>query len=196
MATSQMSDVIQHLRMHLCEGASLTDGQLLKEYISHREEAALAARWSAAGSTILTADRSRPSSTSAVNTSSTSFSGLIPPTRTPRHLLKHVNGRASREPQSRLLLRTQQSIDGSLSRAGFWETGAINQRTDYTGTPALPRAPRRSSLWNPTQLVRTGFPRPTCAHSRGATSCYRNSVKGAWVRFSSGRTHGSTDASQ
>src|SRR5262249_15018224 len=43
MATSQMSDVIQHLRMHLCEGASLTDGQLLREYIGHREEAALAA---------------------------------------------------------------------------------------------------------------------------------------------------------
>jgi RNA polymerase sigma factor (sigma-70 family) len=43
MATSQISDVIQHLRTHLWEGASLTDGQLLKEYISHREEAALAA---------------------------------------------------------------------------------------------------------------------------------------------------------
>jgi RNA polymerase sigma factor (sigma-70 family) len=45
MATSQMSDVIQHLRrtMLLREEAELTDGQLLNGYISRREEAALAA---------------------------------------------------------------------------------------------------------------------------------------------------------
>lgn len=44
MATGQMSDVLQHLRrtMLLREEAGLTDGQLLKVYISRREEAALA----------------------------------------------------------------------------------------------------------------------------------------------------------
>lgn len=45
MATSQMSEVIQHLRrtVLLGEGAGLTDGQLLEDYISRRDEAALAA---------------------------------------------------------------------------------------------------------------------------------------------------------
>ena len=45
MATSQMSEVIQHLRrtVFLREGAGLTDGQLLEEFISCRDEAALAA---------------------------------------------------------------------------------------------------------------------------------------------------------
>ena len=45
MATSQMSDVIQHLRrtVLLREGAGLTDGQLLEGYISRRDQAALAA---------------------------------------------------------------------------------------------------------------------------------------------------------
>jgi RNA polymerase sigma factor (sigma-70 family) len=45
MATSQMSGVIQRLRrtMLLRDGAGLTDGQLLADYISHRDEAALAA---------------------------------------------------------------------------------------------------------------------------------------------------------
>ena len=45
MATSQMSQVIQHLRraVLLQDGAGLTDGQLLEDYISRREEAALAA---------------------------------------------------------------------------------------------------------------------------------------------------------
>jgi RNA polymerase sigma factor (sigma-70 family) len=45
MATRQTSEVIQHLRraVLLQEGAGLTDGQLLKEYIRRREEAALAA---------------------------------------------------------------------------------------------------------------------------------------------------------
>lgn len=45
MATSQMSEVIQHLRriVLLRDGAGLTDGQLLEDYISHRNEAALAA---------------------------------------------------------------------------------------------------------------------------------------------------------
>jgi RNA polymerase sigma factor (sigma-70 family) len=45
MATSQMSEVVQHLRraVLLREGAGLTDEQLLEDYISHREEAALAA---------------------------------------------------------------------------------------------------------------------------------------------------------
>jgi RNA polymerase sigma factor (sigma-70 family) len=45
MATSTMSEVIRHLRRKviLREGAGLTDGQLLEEYISHRDEAALAA---------------------------------------------------------------------------------------------------------------------------------------------------------
>ena len=45
MATSQMSGVIQHLRraVLLRDGAGLTDGQLLEDYISRRDEAALAA---------------------------------------------------------------------------------------------------------------------------------------------------------
>src|SRR5216683_2430928 len=45
MATGQPSGVIQHLRraMLLRDGARLTDGQLLKDYISRRDEAALAA---------------------------------------------------------------------------------------------------------------------------------------------------------
>ena len=44
MATSQMSGVIQHLRrtVLLREGAGRTDGQLLEDYISRRDEAALA----------------------------------------------------------------------------------------------------------------------------------------------------------
>jgi RNA polymerase sigma factor (sigma-70 family) len=45
MASSQTSEVIQHLRraVLLQEGAGLTDGQLLEDYISRRDEAALAA---------------------------------------------------------------------------------------------------------------------------------------------------------
>ena len=45
MAASRTSQVIQHLRraVLLHEGAGLTDGQLLREYIRRREEAALAA---------------------------------------------------------------------------------------------------------------------------------------------------------
>src|SRR5438876_3689332 len=45
MATSQMSGVIQHLRRAalLRDGAGLTDGQLLADYLSLRDEAALAA---------------------------------------------------------------------------------------------------------------------------------------------------------
>jgi RNA polymerase sigma factor (sigma-70 family) len=45
MATSQMSEVIQHLRraVLLRDGAGLTDGQLLTDYISRGDEAALAA---------------------------------------------------------------------------------------------------------------------------------------------------------
>ena len=45
MATGQLRGVIQHLRraMLLREGAGLTDGQLLEDYISRRDEAALAA---------------------------------------------------------------------------------------------------------------------------------------------------------
>jgi RNA polymerase sigma factor (sigma-70 family) len=45
MATSQMSEVIQHLRraVLLRDGAGLTDEQLLEDYISRRDEAALAA---------------------------------------------------------------------------------------------------------------------------------------------------------
>src|SRR6266567_7451478 len=45
MATSQLSEVIQHLRraMLLRDGAGLTDGQLLEDYLSRRDEAALAA---------------------------------------------------------------------------------------------------------------------------------------------------------
>src|SRR5262245_40767254 len=44
MATSQMSGVIQHLRrtVLLRDGARLTDGQLLEDYLSRRDEAALA----------------------------------------------------------------------------------------------------------------------------------------------------------
>jgi RNA polymerase sigma factor (sigma-70 family) len=45
MATSQMTDIIQHVRrvVLLADGAGLTDGQLLECFISRREEAALAA---------------------------------------------------------------------------------------------------------------------------------------------------------
>jgi RNA polymerase sigma factor (sigma-70 family) len=45
MAASQMSEVIQHLRraVLLREGAGLTDGQLLKDYLGRHDEAALAA---------------------------------------------------------------------------------------------------------------------------------------------------------
>jgi RNA polymerase sigma factor (sigma-70 family) len=45
MATSQTSKVIEHLRgaVLLRDGAGLTDGQLLREYLSRREEAAVAA---------------------------------------------------------------------------------------------------------------------------------------------------------
>ncbi len=45
MATSPMSEVIQHLRRAVLrrDGAGLTDGQLLEDYISRRNEAALAA---------------------------------------------------------------------------------------------------------------------------------------------------------
>jgi RNA polymerase sigma factor (sigma-70 family) len=45
MATSQLSEIIQHLRRRvlLQEGAELTDGQLLEDYLRCREEAALAA---------------------------------------------------------------------------------------------------------------------------------------------------------
>src|SRR5215813_4441878 len=45
MATSQMSEVIQNLRrtVLLRDGAGLTDGQLLQDYLGRRDEAALAA---------------------------------------------------------------------------------------------------------------------------------------------------------
>ena len=45
MVTNQMSGVIQHLRrtVLLRDWAGLTDGQLLEDYISRRDEAALAA---------------------------------------------------------------------------------------------------------------------------------------------------------
>jgi len=45
MATSQMSEVIHHLRraVLLRDGAGLTDGQLLEDYLSRRDQAALAA---------------------------------------------------------------------------------------------------------------------------------------------------------
>ncbi len=45
MATSQMSEVIQHLRrtVLLPDGVGLTDGQLLEDYLSRRDETALAA---------------------------------------------------------------------------------------------------------------------------------------------------------
>jgi hypothetical protein len=45
MATNQISEVIQHLRRTglLWDGAGLTDGQLLEDYLSRRDEAALAA---------------------------------------------------------------------------------------------------------------------------------------------------------
>jgi RNA polymerase sigma factor (sigma-70 family) len=44
MAAGQMSGVIQHLRKTvLRDGAGLTDGQLLRDYLSRRDEAALAA---------------------------------------------------------------------------------------------------------------------------------------------------------
>src|SRR5882762_2725821 len=45
MATGQLNGLIQHLRraMLLRDGAGLTDGQLLQDYLSRRDEAALAA---------------------------------------------------------------------------------------------------------------------------------------------------------
>jgi RNA polymerase sigma factor (sigma-70 family) len=43
VATSQVNEVIQHLRRVLGDGAELTDGQLLEDYLSRRDEAALAA---------------------------------------------------------------------------------------------------------------------------------------------------------
>jgi RNA polymerase sigma factor (sigma-70 family) len=45
MATGQMSEVMQHLRrtVLLLDGAGLTDAELLEDYVSRREEAALAA---------------------------------------------------------------------------------------------------------------------------------------------------------
>jgi hypothetical protein len=45
MATARLNGVIQHLRraMILRDGAGLTDGQLLRDYISRRDEAALEA---------------------------------------------------------------------------------------------------------------------------------------------------------
>ena len=45
MATSEMCEVIQHLRrtVLLRDGVGLTDGQLLEDYISRRDEAAFAA---------------------------------------------------------------------------------------------------------------------------------------------------------
>src|ERR1700730_3999675 len=45
MATNQMNGVLQHLRrtVLLRDGAGLTDGQLLQDYLSRRDEAALAA---------------------------------------------------------------------------------------------------------------------------------------------------------
>src|SRR6516165_8974263 len=45
MANNQMSEVLQHLRKAalLRDGAGLTDGQLLEDYLRHREEAALTA---------------------------------------------------------------------------------------------------------------------------------------------------------
>ncbi len=43
MATSQMGGVIQYLRRVLRDGAGLTDEQLLREYVNHRDPAALAA---------------------------------------------------------------------------------------------------------------------------------------------------------
>src|SRR2546421_3239178 len=45
MATSRISGVIQHLRraVPLREGAGLTDGQLLEDFVSRRDEAAFAA---------------------------------------------------------------------------------------------------------------------------------------------------------
>src|SRR5438045_804449 len=45
MATGQLSEVIQHFRrtMLLRNGAGRTDGQLLEDYLSRRDEAALAA---------------------------------------------------------------------------------------------------------------------------------------------------------
>jgi len=45
MVTSQISEVISHLRrtVLLCDGAGLTDGQLLEGFISRRDEVALAA---------------------------------------------------------------------------------------------------------------------------------------------------------
>src|SRR5437763_10194137 len=46
MPTSKLGDVVHHLRrtVLLREGAGLTDGQLLEDYVRHRDEAAVAAR--------------------------------------------------------------------------------------------------------------------------------------------------------
>jgi len=45
MTTSQITGVLQHLRrtVLLRDGAGLTDGQLLEDYLSRRDEAAVAA---------------------------------------------------------------------------------------------------------------------------------------------------------
>ena len=45
MATSQMSEVIRHIRrtVLLRDGVELTDGQLLEDYLSRRDQGALAA---------------------------------------------------------------------------------------------------------------------------------------------------------
>jgi hypothetical protein len=45
MASGQLNGVIQHLRrtVLLRDGAGLTDGQLLADYVSRRDQAALAA---------------------------------------------------------------------------------------------------------------------------------------------------------
>ncbi|HEV3146040.1 MAG TPA: hypothetical protein VGZ47_19290 [Gemmataceae bacterium] len=44
MATNQTNDVIEHIRRIVLrrDGAGVTDGQLLEDYVSHREDAALA----------------------------------------------------------------------------------------------------------------------------------------------------------
>jgi RNA polymerase sigma factor (sigma-70 family) len=42
MVTGQLGGVIQHLRRVLRDGAGQTDGQLLEDYVSHRDEAAFA----------------------------------------------------------------------------------------------------------------------------------------------------------
>lgn len=43
MAINPLDEVIQHLRRILHDGAGLTDGQLLQDYISRRDEGAYAA---------------------------------------------------------------------------------------------------------------------------------------------------------